>query len=153
MGDRPLIYAIESGDARMICAPWECKADLDVKTRPSKGETPLNLAIMKGDVEMVKGLIDILIDNDSSASLNELSRSGNTLMEAASYSHVAIVSELLNRGADPIICVGESRLNCLHYTADNIDSKEGLLEAFIGKINFGQSPPGIGGYKTAIIYI
>lgn len=151
-GDRPLIYAIEKSSAPMIRALWEYKQDLDAKSLSSEGETPLNLAVLKGDVEMVKILIDILVHNDPNASLNELSRVGKTpLMEAAFRGHVAVVSELLNRGADPTICVGEVQLNSLHYAVDNIDAKEDLLEAFMGKMDFDQSPPEINGYETPMM--
>jgi serine/threonine protein kinase len=151
-GDRPLIYAIEKSSVPMIRALWDHKQDLDAKSVSSEGETPLNLAVLKGDVEMVKILIDILVHNDPKASLDKLSGKGKTpLMEAASRGYVAVVSELLNRGADPTICAGENQLNSLHHAVDNIAAKENLLEAFLGKMDFDQSPPGIKYYETPMM--
>lgn len=150
--DRPLIHAIKRGVAPMISALWEHKPDLDVKNPSSEGETPLNLAVSKGDVGMVKVLIDALIQNNSKDALNERSKAGKTpLMEAASRGHVAVVSELLDRGADTEICVGQDKQNCLHYAVGNIGSKEDLLKEFVGKMDFNWSPDGIKGYETPMM--
>lgn len=147
-GNRPLIHAIESGSADMIYVLWEHKQTLDVESRSSQEETPLNLAVLKGDFDKVKIIIDILVRHRSEACLNETSQAGKTpLMEAASQGHVAMVSELLNRGAEPTI-FDDDRLNCLHYAVDNIDSTEDLLKAFKGFMHFDHPPPRIKTYET-----
>lgn len=153
-GNRPLIHAIEEGSADIIYSLWNYRKDLDVKTPSSEEVAPLHLAVLNGDVDKVKALIDILLNNDPKASLDEPSTARKTpLMEAAEHGHVAVVSELLERGADTTItnCVGETQLNCLHYAVMNIESKEDLIKAFKGKMDFDQSPPDLEGYETAMM--
>jgi ankyrin repeat protein len=153
--DRPLIHAIKikGESAPIVSALLQYKSDLDVETPSFAKETPLHLAISKGDVDLVRLLIGALVRNNSESGLNELSTKGKTpLMEAAYRGHVAVVSALLDAGADTKICTGDDKHNCLHYAVDNIASEEDLIRAFLGRnMDFNLSPSGITGYETPIM--
>lgn len=155
--DRPLIHAIERKEKPFLRAPiikalLEHKSDLDVRTRSFENETPLFLAVSKGDVDMVRILHDALIKNKCGFYLDVFSQDGKTpLMEAARLNHVAVVSELLKRGADTTICMGQYQHNCLHFAVMNIESDEDLLKAFVGQMDFNLCPIGIVGYETPMM--
>lgn len=147
-GDRPLIHAIMRGIPSIVQALLAHKPDLDVRSCSSKGETPLHLATLKGDVKVVRVLIDALIQNGFQESLNELFKDKTPLMVAASEGHVAVVSLLLDKHADTTICTGENREDCLHHAVRNINAQEDLIRAFVGKMDFNQAPEG---YETPLM--
>ncbi|OQE34584.1 hypothetical protein PENCOP_c017G04971 [Penicillium coprophilum] len=152
-GDRPLIYAIDMGNAAIIInelSEYQRKfhdRNLDVRTPSSKRKTPLYLAVCKGDVEIVKAVIDAYIDPDShantSALLNELCEDKTPLMQASFLGHADVVSLLLQRGADHRICVQEEKFNCLHYAVKTKNrAQEDVIRAFKDIMVFDQLPPG-----------
>jgi serine/threonine protein kinase len=150
-GERPLIHAIEVTNPTKIRALSEYQRkfhnrNLNVRAPSSKGKTPLYPAICKGDVDTVEAVIDADIGPDSNADtntlLNELCDDKTPLMQAAFLGHTAVVSLLLERGADHRICVQQQKLNCLHYAVKfGNHAKENVIMAFKHKMIFDQLPP------------
>ncbi|CAG8008221.1 unnamed protein product [Penicillium nalgiovense] len=150
-GERPLIHAIEVTNPAKTRALSEYQRkfhnrNLNVRDPSSKGKTPLYLAICKGDVDTVEAVIDADIGPDSNSDtntlLNELCDDKTPLMQAAFLGHTGVVSLLLERGADHIICVQQQKLNCLHYGVKfGNHAKEDVIGAFKRKMIFDQLPP------------
>ncbi|KAJ5372062.1 hypothetical protein N7517_004068 [Penicillium concentricum] len=149
--ERPLIYAIEMANASMINALSEYQRkflnlNLDVRTPSFKRQTPLYLAVCKGDFDVVKAVIDAYVGPESHANvsplLNELCEDKTPLMQAAFLGQARVVSLLLQRGADHRICVQHQKLNCLHYAVKiNNLAREDVIRAFKGNMVFDQLPP------------
>ncbi|KAJ5395328.1 uncharacterized protein N7487_009631 [Penicillium crustosum] len=158
-GERPLIHAINMPSAAIIkeLSKYQRRAhdrNLDVRTLSSESQTPLYLAVCKGDVDTVKAVIDADLDPytdvgtdsdskaDSNSLLNKLCEGRTPLMQATFLGHADVVSLLLERGADPRICVQEEKLNCLHFAVKHGNrAQEDVIMAFKDKMNFDQLPP------------
>jgi serine/threonine protein kinase len=151
--ERPLIHAIESNNAAAIeeLSNFQRRLhirNLDVRTPSSVGETPLSLAISNGNVDVVKAVVDADTDPDPKAGVNTLvnetlPNEKTPLMEAAFLGHAAVVTFLLDRGADHKIWKGEEKLNCLHYALIlGNRAQEDVIKAFVRRIIFDQVPPG-----------
>ncbi|KAJ5816964.1 hypothetical protein N7447_009197 [Penicillium robsamsonii] len=150
-GERPLIYAIEMANASMIneLSDYQRKfhdQNLDVRTPSSKRQTPLYLAVCKGDFDTVKAVIDAYVHSDSHANastlLNEMCEDKTPLMQAAFLGNARVVSLLLQCGANHRICVQRQKLNCLHYAVKiNNRAQEDVIRAFKGNMVFDQLPP------------
>lgn len=151
-GDRPLIHAIKMTNADMIKELSEYQRrshsrNLDVRTHSSDNQTPLYLAVGKGDVETVRAVIDAETGSDTNAHtnslLNELCEGKTPLMQAAFLGHAGVVSLLLEKGADHRICVQQDKLNCLHFAVKPGNRAQAdVIKAFEGKMVFDQLPPG-----------
>lgn len=159
-GDRPLIHAIRMTNAAIIkeLSKYQRRShnrNLDVRTLSSDNQTPLYLAIGKGDIESVRAVIDADFDPDIDAEtgsdsnthanslLNELCEGKTPLMQAVFLGHAGMVSLLLEKGADHKICVQQDKLNCLHFAVKAGNRAQAdVIKAFKGKMVFDQLPPG-----------
>ncbi|KAJ5425441.1 hypothetical protein N7465_000511 [Penicillium sp. CMV-2018d] len=158
-GDRPLIHAINMTNAAMIkeLSKYQRRShnrNLDVRTLSSANQTPLYLAVGKGDVDTVRAVIDANLDHaidagtgsdsngDTNALLNELCEGKTPLMQAAFLGHAGVVSLLLEKGADYRICVQQDKLNCLHFAVKSGNRAQAdVIKAFKHKMVFDQLPP------------
>ncbi|KAJ5680305.1 hypothetical protein N7536_011444 [Penicillium majusculum] len=158
-GERPLIHAIKKPSAAIIkeLSKYQRRShsrNLDVRTLSSEGQTPLYLAVCKGDIDTVRAVIDADVDPDtdvgtgsdsnadSNSLLNELCEGKTPLMQAAFLGHADVISLLLERGADHRICLQEEKLNCLHFAVKPSNRAQAdVIMAFKDKMNFDQLPP------------
>lgn len=158
-GDRPLIHAIKMTNAAMVkeLSKYQRRShnrNLDVRTVSSDNQTPLYLAVCKGDIDTVRAVIDTDLDtdidvetgSDSNADintlLNELCEGKTPLMQASFLGHADVVSLLLEKGADHRICVQQDKLNCLHFAVNSGNCAQAdVIKAFERKMVFDQLPP------------
>jgi hypothetical protein len=93
-GNTPLSYAVRAENLTMVRFLVEKGANIDLGGDQGK-ETPLMLAAMQGNVE----LIDCLLDGSATIDARDTNRS-TSLMFAAGFNQPSAVRELLRRGSN-----------------------------------------------------
>uniref|UniRef100_A0A0C9RUF4 TSA: Wollemia nobilis Ref_Wollemi_Transcript_12549_4809 transcribed RNA sequence n=1 Tax=Wollemia nobilis TaxID=56998 RepID=A0A0C9RUF4_9CONI len=130
-----LLHYAAKGDygERIVDAFSESFANL-VHKKNKKGETPLHVAAIYGNIEMVKEVIVCLSDKGSvKTALKDVDYGGRTPLHlAAREGHAEMVKELLTYGSDPLEERDDGGKTALHYAAMSIINASESVKTLLG---------------------